>query len=52
MVDSMKDLGKLPQDFRLPKATKQLILEMAVISEWVIEEIKNQMHDLILEYVE
>ena len=52
LVDEMKDLGKLPQDFTLPKVTKQLILEWAVTSEWTNEEIKNQMHNHILEYVE
>lgn len=52
MVDEMKDLGKLPQDFELARATKELILKMAVTSEWVIEEINNHIHDLILEYVE
>ena len=52
MIDDMKDLGKLPQDFELARATKELILKMAVTSEWVIEEINNHIHDLILEYVE
>lgn len=29
VIDDMKDLGKLPQDFELARATKELILKMA-----------------------